>query len=53
MGRGTENTFLFEAMRILIKMPVIKVNWILNCLLTPDFFFKGIKVFFHNLTTIF
>lgn len=53
MGRGTENTFLFESIRILIKMPVIKVHWILNCLVIPDFLKKGIKVFFHNLITTF
>lgn len=36
----------------LIKMSVIKINWILNCPLILDFK-KGIKNIFHNLMTIF
>ena len=44
--RKTENTFLLEVMRLLIKMSAIQVNWARNCLLIPDFK-KALKVF-HN-----
>ena len=44
IDRKTENTFLLEVMRLLIKMSAVQVNWTLNCLLIPDFK-KALKVF--------